>query len=106
MNPIVNTSAPLLKDKIFAGLELQYTSSRHTVFTDLSGSTVSAADAPGFALVNFTLYSRNLIKNLEASASVYNLLDTSYFDPASRAHQQNVIRQDGRTFRLKLTYKF
>jgi len=101
-----NASAPLLKDKIFAGLEVQYTSSRHTIFTDLSGSTVSAADAPGFAVVNFTLFSQNLIRNLEASASVYNLLDTSYFDPASRFHQQNVIPQDGRTFRLKLTYKF
>jgi outer membrane receptor for ferrienterochelin and colicins len=101
-----NASAPLLKDKIFAGLEVQYTSSRHTAFTDLLGNTVSATDAPGYTVVNFTLYSRNLLKNLEASASVYNLLDTSYFDPASRFHQQNVIRQDGRTFRLKLTYKF
>jgi iron complex outermembrane receptor protein len=101
-----NASAPLLKDKIFAGLEVQYTSGRHTVFTDLSGATVSAADAPGFPIVNLTLFSRNLVKNLEASASVYNLLDTSYFDPASRFHLQNVIRQDGRSFRLKLTYRF
>jgi outer membrane receptor for ferrienterochelin and colicins len=101
-----SVSAPLLRDKIFAGLEVQYTSSRHTVFTELSGNTVSAADASGFAVVNFTLFSRNLVKNLEASASVYNLFDTTYFDPASRFHQQHVIQQDGRTFRLKLTYRF
>jgi outer membrane receptor for ferrienterochelin and colicins len=101
-----NASVPVWKDKIFAGLEVQYTSSRHTVFTDLTGNTVSASDAPGYTVVNFTLFSQNLVKNLEASASVYNLLDTSYFDPSSRFHQQNVIRQDGRTFRLKLTYKF
>jgi len=57
--------------------------------------------------VNFTLFSQNLfVKNLDASVSVYNLLDSTYFDPASRFHQQNVIRQDGRTFRLKLTYRF
>ena len=101
-----NVSAPLWKDKIFAGLEVQYTSSRHTVFTDLLGNSVSAGDAPGYTVVNVTLFSRNLFKNLEASASVYNLLDTTYFDPASRFHLQNKIAQDGRTFRLKLTYRF
>jgi len=102
----ISAPVPLCKDKVFAGLEVQYTSSRHTVFTDLFGNTVSAADAPGYAVVNFTLLSRNLVPNLEVSASVYNLLDTTYFDPASRFHLQNKIAQDGRTFRLKVTYRF
>ena len=101
-----NVSAPLWRDKIFAGIEVQYTSSRHTVFSDLSGDTLTGADAPGFAVVNLTLFSRNIVKNLEASASIYNLLDTKYFDPSSRFHLQNAIQQDGRTFRLKLTYRF
>ena len=103
-----NISAPLWRDKIFAGLEVQYTSARHTVFTVLSppGQTDIGADAPGYAVVNLTLFSQNLLKNLEASASVYNLLDTTYYDPASRLHLQNTIAQDGRTFRLKLTYRF
>ncbi len=38
-----NVSAPLYADKIFAGLEIQYTSSSHTVFSDLSGGTQSGA---------------------------------------------------------------
>jgi len=101
-----NASAPLLKDKIFAGLEVQYTSRRHTVFTDLSGDTLAGADAPGYAVVNFTLFSQNLIRNLDISASVYNLFDKTYFDPASNFHQQDVIQQDGRTFRVKVTYRF
>jgi outer membrane cobalamin receptor len=102
-----NASAPLWQDKIFGGLEVQYTSSRHTVFTDFfSGETLSGGDAPGYTVVNLTLYGRNLVKNLEFSASIYNLLDTTYFDPASRFHLQNEIRQDGRSFRLKLTYLF
>ena len=101
-----NVSAPLLKDKIFAGLEVQYTSRRRTVFTDLSGDTLAGADAPGYAVVNFTLFSQNLIKNLDISASVYNLFDKTYFDPASNFHQQDVIQQDGRTFRVKVTYRF
>ncbi|HSY19876.1 MAG TPA: TonB-dependent receptor, partial [Candidatus Acidoferrales bacterium] len=39
-----NVSAPLLRDKIFAGLEFQYTSSSHTVFSDLSGNTFAGPD--------------------------------------------------------------
>lgn len=101
-----NVSVPVLRDKIFAGLEVQYTSSRHTLFTDLAGDTLSGGDAPGYTVLNFTLFSQNLLKNLDASVSVYNLLDTKYFDPASRFHFQNAIQQDGRTFRLKLTYRF
>jgi iron complex outermembrane receptor protein len=102
-----NGSVPLLKDKIFAGLEVQYVSKRHTMFTDFfSGQTLPGPDAPDYAVVNFTLFSQNLVKNLDVSASVYNLLDTKYFDPSSRFHLQNAIQQDGRTFRLKLTYRF
>lgn len=101
-----NVSVPIWKEKVFGSLEVQYTSSRHTVFSDLSGDTLIGADAPGYAVVNFTLFSQNLVKNLDVSASVYNLLNSGYSDPASRYHQQNAIRQDGRTFRLKLTYRF
>jgi iron complex outermembrane receptor protein len=102
----LNGIAPLWKDKVFAGLEVLYTSKRHTVFTDLSGDTLPGGDAPGYAVVNFTLFSQNIVKNLEVSASIYNLLDKTYYDPASRFHLQNAIQQDGRTFRVKLTYKF
>ncbi len=101
-----NGSVPLWRDKVFAGLEVQYMSKRQTVFTDLSGDTLKGQDTPDFAVVNLTLFSQNIVKNLEASASVYNLFDNQYFDPASRFHLQDAIRQDGRTFRVKLTYRF
>jgi outer membrane receptor for ferrienterochelin and colicins len=102
----LNVSAPLFRDKIFAGLEVQYTSSSHTVYTDLSGETLAGPDAPGYTVVNFTLFSQNLVKNLNISASIYNLLNKTYYEPASDFHLQNEIQQDGRTFRLKLTYRF
>jgi len=105
-----NLSAPLLKDKIFAGVEYQYTSDRLSLHntTDPSGQpvTVQGVTAGGYGIVNLTLFGRNLIKNLEFSASVYNLLNRRYGDPASAFHVQDVIAQDGRTFRLKLTYHF
>ena len=103
-------SAPLVKDKVFAGLEFQYTSSRRSLHntTDPSGEplTVQGEEAGGFGIVNLTLLSRNVVKNLEFSASVYNLLDRRYADPASQFHVQDIIEQDGRSFRLKLTYRF
>jgi len=43
---------------------------------------------------------------LEVSGSLYNLFDTKYATPAAREHLQDTIQQDGRSFRLKLTYKF
>jgi iron complex outermembrane receptor protein len=105
-----NLSVPLLKEKIFAGLEFRYASNRRTLHntTDSTGQpiTVQGEDAASYGIVNLTLFSQNLVKNLEFSASVYNLLDRHYGDPASRFHEQDIIAQDGRSFRLKLTYHF
>jgi iron complex outermembrane receptor protein len=57
-------------------------------------------------VVNLTLFSQNIIKNLEFSASVYDLLNTQYWDPASDFHVEDVIEQNGRSFRVKVTYRF
>ena len=101
-----NASVPLIREKLFAGLEFQYTSSRETVFTSTSGTTLPGATAAAFSVVNFTLFSQNLIKNLDVSASVYNLFDERYGDPSTRFHLQDILERDGRTFRIKLAYRF
>jgi outer membrane receptor for ferrienterochelin and colicins len=105
-----NVSVPLLKDKLFAGAEIQYTSDRLSLHnaTDAGGQpiTLQGEDAGGYTIVNLTLFSQNLIKNVEFSASLYNLLDRRYLDPASNFHVQDVLEQDGRSFRIKLTYRF
>jgi iron complex outermembrane receptor protein len=105
-----DVSVPVISEKLFAGLEFEYTSSRDSLDT-LTGPggqpiTVQGEQAGGFAVVNFTLFSRNLLENLDVSASIYNLLDCHYVDPASQFHVQDVIAQDGRSFRLNLTYRF
>ena len=103
-------SVPLVQDKLFAGAEFRYVSDRQTLHntTDPFGQplTVQGGNAGGYGVVNLTLFSRNVIKNLEASASVYNVLDRRYSDPASLFHVQDTIQQDGRSFRVKLTYHF
>ncbi len=101
-----NISVPVFRTNIFAGLEFLYVSTRETVSTTTTGDTVQGRNVSGYGLVNFTLFSQNLIKNLDVSGSVYNLLDHKYGDPATRFHQQDIIMQDGRTFRVKLTYRF
>jgi outer membrane receptor for ferrienterochelin and colicins len=92
-----NLLAPLFQDKLFLGPELQYTSSR---------KTLAGRHTPGFVLANVTLFSQHLLKGLEVSASVYNLFNTHYGDPGAEEHRQDVIPQDGRSFRFKITYGF
>jgi iron complex outermembrane receptor protein len=53
-----------------------------------------------------TLLSREVVKGLELSASIYNLFDREYADPVSDDFTQDTIEQDGRTFRVKATYRF
>ncbi len=93
----LNTSFPLIRDKLSTGIEVQYTGPRKT----LNGS-----DAGGFLVANLTFNSGKLFNDMVVSASVYNLFDQKYSDPVSKDIMQNAIEQDGRTFRLKLTYRF
>lgn len=93
----LNFILPVVKDKIFAGLEVQYTSKRKTLTDN---------DTDDFFITNVTLLSQNILKGLEISGSVYNLFDKKYGDPGAAEHLQDIIQQDGRGFRLKLTYSF
>jgi outer membrane receptor for ferrienterochelin and colicins len=93
----LNLSVPLATRKIFASFQGLYTSERRTLAgSDVSGSFVS----------NATLLSKSLFKAFDISAGVYNIFNVHYSDPGSQAHLQNTIPQDGRSFRLKLTYSF
>lgn len=91
-----NMAAPFLRDRLSAALDGQYTGRRAT----LAGNSVG-----GFPVFNFTLLGHLLGKHLDVSASFYNLLDRKYFDPGRPEDIQDVIQQDGRSFRVKLTWK-
>lgn len=88
---------PVVNDRLFSGFELQYTS---------SALTLSGNKADDFFLVNWTIYARELLPGLDLSLSVYNLFDENYGYPGAEDHLQEVIQQDGRTFRAKVTYSF
>ncbi len=94
----LNWSQPVLGKRWRSGLELQYIGSRRTSHPGISaGSSV---------VTNLTLTSQKLAPGLEVTAGVYNLFDQRYADPGSDQHSQAMLRQDGRTWRLKLTYRF
>ena len=93
----LNLILPLYRSVLFAGFEEQYQSSRLT----LAGNR-----APASYLSNLTLFSRKVLPGLNLSASVYNLFDAHYVDPGSPNQVQDTIAQDGRSFRLKLDYRF
>ena len=92
-------SVPVMKDKMFAAIEEQYTSTRRTE---------ARSSAQAFYLTNLTLSVRNLPSRFEASASVYNVMNKKYADPVSYAdlNPLDTVEQDGRTYRVKLTYAF
>jgi outer membrane receptor for ferrienterochelin and colicins len=92
-----NFSAPLLKQKLFANFELQYTSGR---------KTLNGAETEPLWLPNLTFLSKNITNKLDVFFGVYNIFDKKYGLPGSEEHLQNTIEQDGRTFRLKFTYRF
>ena len=72
----------------------------------MSRRKADAGSVPGFITLDFTLFSRELLPGLEASASIYNLLDKRFSDPVSPDFGQPAVLRDGRTFQVKLTYRF
>jgi iron complex outermembrane receptor protein len=101
----LNVTAPLWSEKLFAGVEIQYVSRRATVGNDWANH---------YTLTNLTLTSRHLFRGVELSGGIYNLFDEGYADPASPNQAPvtslnslaTTIPQNGRNFRIRLSYDF
>ncbi len=93
----LNVLCPLIQHKLTAGTELQYLSPRRTLRDNKTQDALIA---------NLTFHAPNVVKGLDVSAGVYNLLDQDYGDPGSAEHLQDIIQQNGINFRLKITYSF
>jgi iron complex outermembrane receptor protein len=110
---LVNSPESLVKAKLSRDLldrrltlsgELQYLSEVDTLVAGVRGGN--------YALLHLTALARNLlVKNLDATVSVRNLLNENYDQPGSNEHvdtsyPQPLIPQDGRTLTFKLEYRF
>ncbi len=92
----VNLSIPLVQRKFFAGVDAQYVSKRRTI---------AQTDLGGYLVVNLTFFTRKLTENCDISGSLYNLFDKQYAESGGLEHRETSIPQDGRSFRIKLTYR-
>lgn len=93
----LNLIVPLFSDTLFGGLESRYISRRDT----LAGN-----QAKEVFLTNLSLFSPKLVNGWELSGQISNLFDYHYSDPGSGDHMQDTIEQNGRTFWVKLKYRY
>jgi len=80
----------------FVGLESLYTSYQ---------TTFQSTDVPASLLTNITFSTKPLWGGWEFSASCYDVFNQRWFAPAGPELQQSEIRQDGRTFRVGISYR-
>ena len=61
-------------------------------------------DSPGYALFNLTLIAKDFFKGFKAKASLFNLLDKKYDDPAPMNTISTDLPRPGRTFFFEIGY--
>jgi outer membrane receptor for ferrienterochelin and colicins len=93
----MSLSLPIQTARCWSGLDMHYISSRKTLNDGVAG---------GYFLADITLLYRNLLPHIDLKAGIYNVFDRHYADVAGEEHRQAVIPQDGRSFRISLTYQF
>ena len=91
----INATEPLMHRTLFASLDAQYRSG----MTTFTGGSISP-----FSIVNVSLLGRRLSKRIDLSANLYNALDKKYYDPPSTGLSELKVQQDGRSFRVKMTW--
>jgi outer membrane receptor protein involved in Fe transport len=87
----LNLMGPLFTPKVQGGLNMQTLSSRDSL----------AGKVPGYTRLNLNLLYQP-IKSVDLSASVYDLLNSN----RTETSPDNNIPQEGRTFRLKMEFRF
>jgi iron complex outermembrane receptor protein len=91
----LNALAPLDGLRTTAGLEVQFVGRR---------DTRARSSVAGAWVTNLTLSRARILPRLDLTFSAYNLFNTRYAHPTSGEFRQDILVQDGRTVRLRLTY--
>jgi len=92
----IRGAIPLLKNKLRAGMALQYVSPQRAY---------SYAQVPGYWLTDLTLTTHNLHPDFDLQFGVRNLLNQTYFYPGSIGLIEDQIRANGRSVFLKLIWR-
>ena len=67
---------------------------------------IDGTPSPAFGLWNASIAAPSLAPHLTLQFDARNLLDRAYGDPGAEEHRQSLIPQDGRTVRLRATWRF
>jgi outer membrane receptor for ferrienterochelin and colicins len=102
---LVNSPAQMLKLRVNAPGPLDRSSIAVEVLGMSSRRTLAGATLDPTATANVTFIAP-VNKKFDLVGNVRNLFDAQYSDPASDAHLQDTIPQNGRTFRIGLRLKF
>ncbi|HEX9085076.1 MAG TPA: TonB-dependent receptor [Gemmatimonadaceae bacterium] len=89
--------SPILGTAATAAVDAQYMSARSTLLGNVAG---------GHVLTNFSLFAPRTFGRFDLSASLYNVFDARYGDPVSNGFVQDLIQQDGRSFRVRTTLHY
>jgi iron complex outermembrane receptor protein len=89
--------SPILGSAATAAVDAQYMSARSTLLGNVAG---------GHVLTNFSLFAPRTFGRFDLSASLYNVFDARYGDPVSNGFVQDLIQQDGRSFRVRTTLHY
>lgn len=92
----MNLNVPLVRKKLFAGVDAQYVSKRTTVAQTVLG---------GYFVMNATFFTRQLNDRFDISGGLYNALNKRYSESGSINNVETSIPQDGLNFRIKVTYR-
>lgn len=93
----LNLSAPLPWAGLRAGYELRYDRQRLSQDSTRLG---------GYIVSNLHLSTETLVKGLELSLTINNLLDKRYAQPGADSNWQNALEQDGRALRAQAIFRF
>lgn len=89
--------SPILGTAATAAVDAQYMSARTTLLGNIAGSHV---------LTNVSLFAPRTFHRFDLSASLYNVFNARYGDPVSNGFVQDLIQQDGRSFRVRSTLHY
>ena len=89
--------SPIAGSRVIAALDAQYMSARRTLAGNAAGS---------HTLTNLSLFAPRTFGRFDLSATFYNVIGTRFADPVSDGFVQDVIRQDGRSFRVRATLHY
>lgn len=92
----LNLDKSFWNDALIVATELHYMSARNTIKAQVGDNIIH----------NLSLSSYNLIPGAKLTSSLYNVFDKKFKDPGSIEHTQDAIQQNGRQFRLQLSYQF